>query len=65
MHRVALMLLHCGICLLLLGSFAVDAVIKARESLNGILFQHANSSSVDLEEHQSLYHVRGINVVLL
>lgn len=64
MHRVALVVLHLGVCLFLLSSSALDAVIKAGGGLSGKLFQHVNSSSV-LVEHQSLYHVRGINVVLL
>lgn len=65
MYRVALVFLHCGICLLLLGSSAVAAVIKAGGSLSGVLFQQANLSSVAFLEHHSLYLVHGINVVLL
>lgn len=62
---MALVVLHFVIGLLFLGSSAADAIFKVGGSLPGILFQKANSSSVVLVEHQSLYHVRGINVVLL
>lgn len=65
MDPVALVVLYGGICLLILVSSAVNAVIKAGGSLTGVLFQHSNSSSVVLVEHHSFYHILGINVVLL
>lgn len=43
--------------MLFLGLSAAEAVVKAEKSPTVVLSQHANSSSVVLTEHQSLYRV--------
>lgn len=59
----------CGSGVFALGHLSallsLAAVIKAGGSLSGVLFQHANLSSVAFMEYHSLYLVHGINVVLL